>query len=234
MIHPFARFSAVPIAGETLWDKAALIERPAVEFAEFLKAGRSDPPSTAAPATTIGPGQTAAASVALRTLPVQTALSPPRSRTSPPPADGSQPLPAVSAGDTANNTAVEQPAPSESTETAPPAKPAGPPSFPDVPDSAKYPAGPYRQAPPEYGGEWWLVNPFTGDEPWGNPAEAAAPAASPTSKYATENLPADFLQAFGEMPVRRGGESNPDFVGRALPLEARPRVLSGHGRARRP
>lgn len=35
-----------------------------------------------------------------------------------------------------------------------------------VPDLWKYPNGPYRQAPPEWGGEWWYVSPFTGSEPW--------------------------------------------------------------------
>jgi hypothetical protein len=36
----------------------------------------------------------------------------------------------------------------------------------EVPEAWKYLVGPYRQAPPEYGGEWWLVNPFSGSEPW--------------------------------------------------------------------
>ena len=40
------------------------------------------------------------------------------------------------------------------------------PRYQDVPDAWKWPLGPYRQAPPEFGGEWWKVNPFTGPEPW--------------------------------------------------------------------
>jgi hypothetical protein len=40
------------------------------------------------------------------------------------------------------------------------------PRFRQVPEDWKHPLGPYRQAPAEYGGEWWLVNPFTTDEPW--------------------------------------------------------------------
>jgi hypothetical protein len=79
----------------------------------------------------------------------------------------------------------------------------------EVPDSAKFPAGPYRQAPPEYNGEWWLVNPFTGHEPWLNQHLATGPG-----PYATENLPGEFLQAFGAKPVRRAGEDAADFVAR--------------------
>ncbi len=45
-------------------------------------------------------------------------------------------------------------------------KAAARPRFKDVPDDWRWPSGPYRQAPPEYGAEWWLVNPFTGREPW--------------------------------------------------------------------
>lgn len=40
------------------------------------------------------------------------------------------------------------------------------PRYQDVPDSWKWPIGPYQQAPEEFGGEWWKVNPFTGSEPW--------------------------------------------------------------------
>jgi len=40
------------------------------------------------------------------------------------------------------------------------------PRFKDVPEHWRHPLGPYRQAPEEHGGEWWMVNPFTGREPW--------------------------------------------------------------------
>lgn len=55
-----------------------------------------------------------------------------------------------------------------------------PPTFKDVPDSWKYPMGPYHQAPVEYGGEWWMITPFTGtSEPWkwftGEPQEKKYP-----------------------------------------------------------
>ena len=39
-------------------------------------------------------------------------------------------------------------------------------SLPTVPDRWKHPEGRYQQAPEKYGGEWWLVNPFTGSAPW--------------------------------------------------------------------
>lgn len=63
------------------------------------------------------------------------------------------------------------------------------PRFKDIPDHWKQPQGPYRQAPPEYGGEWWLVNPFTTAEPW---RQQEAPAA--------EKLPEGFEEIFGLRP----------------------------------
>ncbi|MDA1312500.1 MAG: hypothetical protein O2968_04105 [Acidobacteria bacterium] len=36
----------------------------------------------------------------------------------------------------------------------------------EVPEHWMAPIGPYRQAPPEYGGEWWLVTPFSDPKPW--------------------------------------------------------------------
>ena len=199
MIHPFARFSAVPTPGETLSDRAALLERPAVEFAAFLKAGRSTALSVEAP-------QRAASSMAESTI--QPALSRPSPDAPQPMAERNQ------LSVSSNGSAIAEPSLPEPAATAPPAHPATPPRFPDVPDSAKYPAGPYRQAPPEYGAQWWLVNPFTGDQPWLNQAVAGSPGTSPASKYAAENLPQDFLQAFGEMPVRRAGDSGAEFAGR--------------------
>jgi hypothetical protein len=215
MIHPFARFSAVPTANETLWDRAALLERPAVEFAAFLKAGQS---ATRAPAELAsGPPQRAASNLA-----GTAAVSPPPS----PPSTASQqtanaqPLAAASpigstlATPVGSENARSENTLSQHTEVTPPASPDNPPRFTNVPDSAKYPAGPYRQAPPEYGAEWWLVNPFTGDAPWLNQDAAGSPTTNPGSKYATENLPQDFLQAFGGLPARRAGDSGAEFAGR--------------------
>jgi hypothetical protein len=65
------------------------------------------------------------------------------------------------------------------------------PRFKNVPDDWKHPLGPYRQAPAENGGEWWLVNPFTGNTPWAN--EGAVIATDP---------PADFVAVCGPRPHR--------------------------------
>lgn len=62
------------------------------------------------------------------------------------------------------------------------------PRYASIPEHWKAPFGPYRQAPNEYGGEWWYVNPFTGMEPWLNePREA-------------EELPPGFEEIFGPRP----------------------------------
>ena len=71
------------------------------------------------------------------------------------------------------------------------------PRFKEVPESAQYPLGPYRQAPPEFGADWWLVNPFTGAEPWralefvNGPAKAA---------LETQPVSEDFVRVFGPRP----------------------------------
>jgi hypothetical protein len=67
--------------------------------------------------------------------------------------------------------------------------PGNPPRFSEVPDSAKAPLGPYRQAPAEYGGEWWYVNPFAGAEPWVT-----------QGKKVEQSYPEGFLDTFGPRP----------------------------------
>ena len=62
----------------------------------------------------------------------------------------------------------------------------GTPRYPDVPEWAKHPLGPYHQAPLEYGGEWWSVNPFTGPEPW-----------IPRASQNEQTLPDAFAEIFG-------------------------------------
>ncbi len=73
------------------------------------------------------------------------------------------------------------------------------PRFESVPESLQWPAGPYRQAPAEFGGEWWLTNPFTGVAPWitqtGGPADGA-----PGPTDGIPEAPADFLELFGPPP----------------------------------
>lgn len=64
------------------------------------------------------------------------------------------------------------------------------PSFETVPAHWKYPQGPYHQAPPEWGGRWWLVNPFVGGEPWVLYQTERPP----------EELPDGFVEIFGARP----------------------------------
>ena len=63
------------------------------------------------------------------------------------------------------------------------------PRFAEVPDGWKHPFGPYRQAPPEQGGQWWLVNPFTTEAPWLLDVEIPK-----------EVLPEGFVDIFGARP----------------------------------
>lgn len=64
-----------------------------------------------------------------------------------------------------------------------------------VPEAWKHPLGPYRQAPPEFGGEWWLVSPFLGETPW---ERFQTPVTEP-------DLPEGFLEIFGPRPEVRNG-----------------------------
>jgi hypothetical protein len=71
------------------------------------------------------------------------------------------------------------------------------PHFSSVPESVQFPKGPYRQAPAEHGGEWWLTSPFTGPEPWltqgfGDPYAVAGGDAA--------EAPPEFLAVFGPRP----------------------------------
>lgn len=67
------------------------------------------------------------------------------------------------------------------------------PRFANPPEEWKAPRGPLRQAPPEYGGEWWIVNPFyapNGIMPWVLHSTAAP----------KEVLPDGFKAIFGPRP----------------------------------
>ena len=77
-----------------------------------------------------------------------------------------------------------------------------------IPEDWKGPRGPYRQAPAEFGGEWWLVNPFTGSAPWANRRPTALP------------LPDGFVELFGERPVFE------DFKGTSNPSQAHRNALA--------
>ena len=80
------------------------------------------------------------------------------------------------------------------------------PRFAEVPEYWKYPVGPYRQAPAEYGGEWWLVSPFTSSEPWLIDGATITP----------RELPAGFVAIFGTRPKIGdfAATSNPGFAWR--------------------
>jgi len=77
-----------------------------------------------------------------------------------------------------------------------------------VPEAAQWPQGPYRQAPAESGGEWWLVNPFSGSQPWVRAAEIAAGP----GKVETVQPPDDFLKLFGPRPERGDSSSRGGYI----------------------
>ena len=69
--------------------------------------------------------------------------------------------------------------------------------FKEIDDKYKEPYGPYRQAPAEYGGEWWYMSPFGSLTPWlfqdGVPSKVA--------------YPEGFISLFGDKPMWK------DFIG---------------------
>ena len=82
------------------------------------------------------------------------------------------------------------------------------PRFESVPEAAKSPQGPYRQAPAEFGGEWWLVNPFSGPQPWVRAAEITVGA----GQADIVPPPDDFLKLFGPRPDRTQSSSRGEHV----------------------
>ena len=90
--------------------------------------------------------------------------------------------------------------------------------YQDVPEWAKHPLGPYRQAPPEYGGEWWFVNPFTGPEPW-------IPRASQTEQV----LPDGFAEIFGPRPQMQDYKTSDEFHTARLRWEQDLKYFEGSG-----
>jgi len=61
------------------------------------------------------------------------------------------------------------------------------PHYKDVPAEWRHPFGPYRQAPPDKGGEWWYTDFFTGITPW---VQAAPP----------KGADPEFVKVFGARP----------------------------------
>ena len=94
----------------------------------------------------------------------------------------------------------------------------GTPRYEDVPEWAKHPLGPYRQAPAEYGGEWWFVNPFTGPEPW-----------IPRASQSEQVLPDGFAEIFGSRPQMRDYKSSNEFYAARLTWEQDLKFFRGAG-----
>lgn len=58
--------------------------------------------------------------------------------------------------------------------------------------------GPYKKAPAEYGGEWWMVNPFYGEKPWENQGPVVKP-----------KLPEGFADLFGSERPDHNSHTDP-------------------------
>ena len=118
----------------------------AEQFAAFLRArvGEDSP----------APGRAAERSQALPP-PARFDWNPPKGAASPP---GASPSGDATAPESSDSSSASFAAPF--TETEPVFQP-NTPRYQDVPDVWKWPIGPYQQAPEEFGGEWWKVNPFT-------------------------------------------------------------------------
>ena len=168
MIHPFAHMNSVFAAERLQAERGAATAARRRDFAALLEAkARAEPPAASA---MVERQPVEASSGAVPEVVRRRGAPPPETRTGPP---------------------VDTPVARES---SPPGRRVGPPSFEDVPDSVKWPSGPYRQAPAEYGGQWWLVNPFTGPEPWIGASPSAALAAE------DDRLPPGFREVFGDPP----------------------------------
>ena len=74
------------------------------------------------------------------------------------------------------------------------------PRFKEVPQHWKHPEGPYRRAPAEYGGEWWLTNPFASPTPWLTQSKPAR----------EEKLPSGFADLFGPRPKASSFRETPN------------------------
>ncbi len=192
-IHPFAHVNA---SNARLTEAAGPVNERRAAFYRFFAEAPESTPTRSTPrgraALTAGPER------------LDEAL--PASPDPDPPANPRTSLPRSRPSDTG----LADPAPPID-EPATPATPGSRvPHFSDVPDAAKHPAGPYMQAPEEYGGEWWLVNPFVGTEPWITATIEIPESGGPA------DLPPDFTRIFGDLPARRSGESYGDFRSRSV------------------
>lgn len=204
MTHPLSRFSAVDYSARSgqRFESHGLRQRE--EFAAFLRASdqarESTSPNAAflrevAPPEDRGPENNGA--------PVgRGPQGSPRSR------GATSSTPEGSATNSQPTSGTEPETPQAATPRATPHVP----RFAAVPESAKYPNGPYRQAPQEFGGEWWLTNPFTGTEPWRTQGAATSPSGGgTTTEPDLAPLPDGFVQIFGERPKMADFDSRTDF-----------------------
>ena len=77
-----------------------------------------------------------------------------------------------------------------------------------MPEAAQWPQGPSTQAPAEFGGEWWLVNPFSGPRPWVRAAEIAAGASQTDIVQPSDG----FLKLFGPRPDRSEASNRGEHI----------------------
>ena len=208
MTHPLSGFSAVNSAAGSgqRFESHGLRQRE--EFAAFLRASgqarESASPNAAFLRATPPPEDHGPAGAGTHVERGPRGST--RSRTTSPGAaenSGAEPHPTATAG-------TEGETPEAATKPALPHVP----RFADVPESAKFPNGPYRQAPEEFGGEWWLTNPFTGTEPWRTQGAAAPPNGGADTGGALDPdlaLPDGFLEIFGERPRAADFSSRTEF-----------------------
>lgn len=190
MIDPFAKLTGAQTAGTPPFKTADFGLQRRIEFAALLRESEAAAPAPAK--SSAGASTLLAASNAVspaRDLPVQ--ASSVASLDLPSRARGNTPTPPVPPAP-APTTPTPVPSSVEGLGFVPSDALDGPIRYQQVPDFAKAPLGPYVQAPAEYGGEWWQVNPFNW-QPWLILDEPATPVEPPP-------LPEGFEQLFGPRP----------------------------------
>ena len=183
MIDPFAKLTGAQATATPTFKTADFGLQRRIEFAAVLRqseAAVATPPSSSANSSAL----LTASDAASPTLDLRGHANNSASVNLPPRTRGGTPTPP---------TPPAPPSPVEALGFVPSDALDGPVRYLDVPDFAKAPIGPYVQAPAEYGGEWWQVNPFNW-EPW-RILDAPPPEAEPTP------LPEGFEQLFGPRPL---------------------------------
>ena len=200
MIDPFAKLTGAQATATPTFKTADFGLQRRIEFAAVLRqseAAVATPPSSSANTSALLTASDAASPALAVQGHANNSASlnlPPRARGGPPTPPASPNLPPRTRGGTPTPpTPPAPPNPVEALGFVPSDALDGPVRYLDVPDFAKAPIGLYVQAPAEYGGEWWQVNPFNW-EPW-RILDAPPPDAEPTP------LPEGFEQLFGPRPL---------------------------------